>query len=282
MGCLLPLLKDERLKGLLPGLVIKSGEISLREGEFACCGGKGIQIDPKSKGATRCDLQGRLVRVNQLAERFLASGEKNLESFLGKAAQEKYFGPAFVRLKRQLESPELKSLAFFRRSSEHHLPSPLLSLAMAAAWRLGYKIHWLNGLKCTKPENLLPDPKKITGAQPWVIFVAGVDKLWEPDAAFEFESVVSFCYRSQVPLWVEFLHKEPVTQVKASTARVGASAFSRRVKELKEKAPYSWLGDDIRYKLFALVEGISDPLNQNPSVSPARGIYPGNFSHRPK
>ena len=240
--CTLRSLANPMLKGLLLGLETKDGVLDLNARMFPCCKGVGEHFQVERDAVVRCDLRHRLVQVRDLL-----------------IAHEKTWGGQGHRSPRAV-GPETEARLLLEASDTlkgyrsqahvHHgtleTPSVLWSLALACAWRFGATVV-VRTLTRRDGPSFYPERAALTGQAPLVFFIEQVGRLWEPKVANEFEALVSFAYKSNSYLWVEFARESREQGEPAASAAPGGptlstkSQFSRRIGALKDKRPEEYL-----------------------------------------
>jgi hypothetical protein len=206
----------------------------------------------------RCSLKERLYRLKLLAGLFATTWGDHQSPVVGKDQKSHHFHPVLpreiessilnrllkVRDHRPLE--ECRGLAKIRQEKEES-PSFLWGVAAAAIWRYGLHVHMVT-LGKSLP---LPDHDGLKKLQ--LILVEGVDRLWDPRQADDFEQVIALGDRGQLPVWIEIGGVEGGNKLPVGRR----TAMRQRVEKLKQADPLSWLGPSARSRLPFLTEGIS-------------------------
>jgi hypothetical protein len=248
--CLLSCLENPRLSGVLVGLDLTGDLARPIAKDFICC--SGTALFPCGDGSIyRCDLLKRLKAVQELLQIFEATWGRHLV-------------PTLLSL--QLTSEHLQWLSDFasgrvhkgrclQANRERSQPGVLWAIALAAAWRFGLRTHVVT-LGTTRPGGYFPKEPSADDQRKQIYLIERVDKLWVPERAFDFETLVGWCDRAGVPLWVEILREEKKPTRAGAEAALGGQ-FSRKIADLKNKPALSWLQRDCISRLNAITDGIS-------------------------
>lgn len=278
-SCVLAMLGQERLRGALPGLVLTDDGPVPAPGQLSCCGGRGIRFDADVSEAKRCDVRRRIERVRKLmyALRVVSEGKRDL-------AQEAASCDAV-----HLNAAVRRFAATARRDCDRGLAIPigpeavqpdgkrsvsLWALAAAGIWRFGLDVQVLVLGRQSKGNF----PAFLTGAQaPQILMVEGVDRLWDPLLADEFEALVGYAYKSMLPLWIELVVRtgkgasdpasgEGAKSSVASRPGLTAHAWKKRLQSLRSQPPLHWLEADARSKLPDLCDGVRPFIAETPKA----------------
>lgn len=261
-NCVLPLLSDPRLGGVLPGLRAVAGGFEFAEGAFQCCAGTGLRADPS--GARRsCELRARMRRLSVLASRY----EQSQCRVEGGGCP--WPGPALEPAPRFLRAA-LERLAAIVQGQSHkglmyQLPAKgaarysLWTVALMATWRFGFDVRILD-LRDAQALQVLTSGSNTSAAvdaPPVLVLVDQAGQLWDQQHADRFELAVGLAYRSRLPLWIAW---QALTETPASaqggttpTKHVG-QALAARLARIKARAPMSWVDAATRRKLVDICE----------------------------
>lgn len=248
-SCLLKCLENPRFSGILTGLDL-AGDVAMPiPKEFKCCSGSALRLAADSS-VVRCGLTQRLQTVQELLRNFEANwGRQWLPAVHGLP-----LATGHVQwLANYTAGHDLKGRCL-EGLREPPRPGAVWAVALAAAWRFGLRAHVVT-MGATKPAGFFPKEPKPDDQRRLVFFVERVDKLWVPERAFDFETLVSWCDRSAVPLWIEVLSDEKKADRHQAPSHGLASQFSRKIEDLKNKAPFSWLQRDCASRLDAVTDG---------------------------
>ncbi|MEZ4743888.1 MAG: hypothetical protein R3B45_15825 [Bdellovibrionota bacterium] len=133
--------------------------------------------------------------------------------------------------------------------------SALWTLAFAATWRFAMRVHIVNFARC-KPQDLLPEEPTSGDYSKLIFLVEGVDKLWMPEKAFQYETIVSWCERAQVPLWSEFLMNDLNNGTSEKPLFFKKSSFETKIAAKKNLPPLRWLAPDCLSRLGDVASGV--------------------------
>ena len=280
--CLLSSLAHPRLGGVLPGLALVEGRLEPRPTHFSCCGGRGLRLSPDATTTYSCNMGERLHETRRIAQ-LLANlsgtdlaaslpGEMRpslglplaLESLhlIAKAASKRGLGwiesppaqaPDSLSLKSGAQSGAPSGSGSRPQASSLH-PS-MWSIALAAAWRFGLKVHIIQ-LQGTPSADLLPAQDK---AAPDLICIARAGSFWDPHTVERFETLINYAYGALIPVFLQILvvGKPPAPRVKAY-GKVEA-LVAQRLAAARAKAPLAWLPPTCLGKLLTVTSGLSAP-----------------------
>jgi hypothetical protein len=223
------------LKGLAIGLEFAEGFPELNPKVFSCCHGSGERLSELRQAVLRCTVHERLGRVRGLMGLY--------ERIWGRHGFRPPYsvGPDQEALMLSEVSDSLKGHGpqAHIHSGIVNTPSQLWARAILATWRFGAEPWFIN---LTKPHGASPYPPQrlLSSGRPLAVFVEGVTQLWEPKLANEFEGLVSFVYKSNSYLWVEFT-SEPQLPNAAPVATDAKRAFQNKIAGLRRKPPLECL-----------------------------------------
>ena len=290
--CLLSSLAHPRLGGVLLGLALVEGRLEPRPTHFSCCGGRGLRLSPDAATTYSCKMGERLHETRRIAQLLASSSGSDLAAAL----------PAEMRLslglpqaleslhliaksasKRGLawiESPPAQAAdsANLHSGAQSGAPSgselrpqatsaypSIWSIALAAAWRFGFKVHFVQ-LHGSPSVDLLPSQDK---AAPDLICIARASSFWDPHTAERFETLINYAYGALIPVFlqIQVIGKPPAPRVKAY-GKVEA-LVAQRLAAARAKAPLAWLGPACLGKLLTVTSGLSAPPNvAQPTAAP--------------
>ncbi len=238
------MLSSQGLAGL-PGLsVSRDGEIGLDKKIFTCCAGTGMREDPKTGATNACSLLKRLNLIKDLASELGEPLLPELKRGVGNQAFK-------VRIAEIAAKRSAKGL--FGRVDDARSGPSVWAMATFAAWRFGLIPHVVVIGK-TPPSKILPSPGRKT---PDVLFVGGVDRLWEAPEADALEALVNYAYARLTPLFGELVVRKGAQTPTGVGTR---AAFAQRLKGISARPPLGWIAEASLAKLPAVADGLKDEI----------------------
>lgn len=229
----------------LPGLAIDAdGVIGLDKKIFTCCGGTGFREDLASGVTEACCLLQRLNLVKDLAAELGEPLLPELKRGIGANAFKQRI--ADVAAKRSTRG-------LFGRVDDARTGPSVWAMATFAAWRFGLRPHVVV-IGRTPPGRILPAPAK---KPPDVLFVGGVDRLWEAPEADALEALVNYAYARMTPLFGELVVRKGALAQKGGGTR---AAFDRKLKGIAGRPPLAWIAEASLGKLPAVADGLKDEI----------------------
>lgn len=242
--CLLPMLSSEGLAGL-PGLAVgRDGEIGLDKKIFTCCGGTGLREDLAAGVTEACGLLKRLNVVKDLA---VELGDPLLPEL------KRGIGPGAFKQRIAEIAAKRSTKGLFGRVDDARSGPSVWAMATFAAWRFGLLPHVVL-IGRTAPSKILPAPGK---KPPDVLFVGGVDRLWEAPEADALEALVNYAYARMTPLFGELVVRKGAEAQKGAGTR---AAFDRKLKGISARPPLAWIAEASLAKLPAVADGLKDEI----------------------
>ena len=277
-GCLLAQLSDPRYPGVLPGLELTSEALVASANFFTCCAGSGLRLDAAATVTVACHMSQRLRLARKVYQTWLrqdgdgaatAWRQMALDSPHLLACRQRLADIAASRARRGLgwnkRLPEAangvaqSTVAVRGAARQAEANTQLLSawsVAMTAAWRFGLKPHVVI-LGRTPAGEVLPP---VSDGAPNLICVGGVDGLWEPHVAEQFETLIGYAYSSLVPMFAELLprqHQQPPSNGSEKAYGNTKDFFAQRLAGLKARSPLAWLEPACVDKLAAVTDGLA-------------------------
>lgn len=252
--CVLSILKDPRLGGVLPGLLAVADGFELAQGAFQCCDGSGLRAT--SSGArVSCDLRARMRRLSILASRYHQKYCRvdNGSSWPGPVLEPapRFLRATLERLAAIAKGDSAKGLMYQLPVKDAHRYS-LWSVALMATWRFGFDVRILD-LADTSALNDLNSSDRGVEA-PSIVLIDQAGQLWDQQRADRFELAVGLAYRAAIPLWIAWQASSNTGPSAPTTTSHVGQAFAARLTRIKTKAPLEWLDASTRSKLHAVCE----------------------------
>ena len=280
-NCLLAQLSDPRYPGVLPGLELRPEALVASANFFTCCSGSGLRLDAKATVTVACHMSQRLRLARQVYQTWVrqdgdgaatAWRQMALDSPHMVACRQRLSDIAASRSRRGLgwnkhlpqatkgvAKSTATAMASVGGASQQAGTSPQLlsawSVGMTAAWRFGIKPHVVI-LGRTPAGEVLPP---VSDGAPNLLCVGGVDGLWEPHVAEQFETLIGYAYSSLVPMFVELLPRQQQQPPDRGEKAYGNTKdfFDRRLAGLKARSPLAWLEPSSVDKLTAVTDGLA-------------------------
>lgn len=205
--CQLASLTDQNINSPFVGLTQNELRIELKPSYFNCCNGEGRRLTPAGE-VQICKLHAHLRRLQEILNLFLARWGTEHRGFM----------------RGMVTSGDLKRLAAGQTqgriivSQGRSTPSYLWLVAITAAWRFGLDVHFISLMLGSDKENLLPSHPCSA------VFVENLRSPWQPENAFDCETVISYCYNTNTPLWFDFVGDETDTET-------GGDAVTMRIRQ---------------------------------------------------
>jgi hypothetical protein len=248
--CAIRYLENPRLSGVLIGVDL-TGEIArLNPSDFSCCSGTGLNLQADGS-VYRCDLIKRLQAVQGILATFELVWGRPLVASL----QTLQLTSEHTQWLADFAAGRVQKGRCLQASRDRSQPGVLWAIALAGAWRFGLRTHVVT-MGSTRPGGYFPKEPACDDQRKLIYLIERVDKLWTPERAFDFETLVGWCDRAETPLWLEVLVEEKkVVRAGAETARAGQ--YSRKIADLKNKPALSWLQRDCASRLSAVTDGVA-------------------------
>lgn len=258
-SCLLTALIEARLSGVAPGLMAGDGGLDLDLTLLSCCGGSGQFWSEASRRGLEavqiCDLQPRIRMLGDLLREFFqrplvptsshASGQdqaSEIKSILNPDG--KRFSSALARLKAVAQGEQQRGMLFGGMHAQDNRRNELLlmSVAVAAIWRFGLKVHWLD---LRQPGTLLIETPKAAVKRRTLLCAVGVGRLWDPNRREALQIALRLAEQAGWPLWLCLEADSTATKPGASPAALGTKvgrhvgkALAARVAALRGLDPW--------------------------------------------
>ena len=277
-SCLLAQLSDPRYPGVLPGLELTPEAMVASANFFTCCSGSGLRLDAAATVTVACHMSQRLRLARQVYQTWArrdgdgaatAWRSMALDSQQMVACRQRLADIAASRARRGLgwnkrppaaaADSVVQSTAAVKAATKQAAASSQLlsawSVAMTAAWRFGLKPHVVI-LGQTPAGEVLPPAGE---EAPKLLCVGGVDGLWEPHAAEQFETLIGYAYSSLIPMFVELLPRQQQQIPVRSEKSYGNTKdfFAQRLAGLKARSPLAWIEPSCIDKLTAVTDGLA-------------------------
>lgn len=251
--CGLGTLADERLPGVLPGLVVQGGWLEVDPKAFPCCQGTGSRLMAQAEVTVRCELSVRLRAVRTLYRRAAEQNAKMVAE-MEDPLFHKVATSTLKRLRAIAKGETNRGLAFVAEADAGPAVS-VWALALASAWRFGLRPHVVTLGRGPVAGDLFP---KESGDGRTVLFVGGVSALWDATQADSLDALVGYAYRTLTPLFVELKLASAAPPSRAFGAGPSStrSGFRARLAGVKSRSPLSWLTPECAAKIPDVVEGL--------------------------
>lgn len=233
--CVLRSLENPTLNGVLLGLEVRDNELHFQPEFFPCCQGAAERFDSRANAVIRCDLKVRFKAARDLLVQYFRiwGGDPSSAPHLITSEQSaRIIGLVSDAMKGNRPQGTMVK-------GKPGKPGDLWSMALAAAWRFGVTVHMANFHK-TPRHDLIPRPP-LDHKGPLLILVEQITELWKPDEAMHLEALISFAYKTNSLLWLEFTGTIPQPKRAGDQPLKSRDFFQRKVSDLKSKSPLSYL-----------------------------------------
>ncbi len=235
--CLLPELSNHKARSPFMGLTRSETQATADHTWFNCCAGTGQQTTPA--GIKLCPLAQHLTKLQTLLDlyqRGWGTGHKQfLYAVLSKIDLQKL---AALNEGAQVSGRLLTS-------TNTTTPGTLWPLAVAAAWRFNFPVHFIT-LHTASKDNLLPS-RHLPNT---LILVENHLPPWHPDTMLDCEVIVNYCYNTTTPLWFDFVRSKAPPTPTAANAML--ASLRQRVARLRRGSPLPYFSPEGRAKLRAM------------------------------
>ena len=258
--CILRTFANPNFSGVMPGARFDASSGELTALDMPCCNGLGVcLVDEAGRGTmVRCGLMGRVSSTKEVLSKYTTRWDiatLPVESRASTNTQQLILQRLALSMNTgSNDTKKHKGLGFTTEGSDS---GAVWWAAVAAAWRFGFKVHIID-LDEARRGPILPTKTWQLDRRPGAIFVDRVVGLWDPGLAQEFETLVGFCSRAEVPLWLSRIDASKISKGNGTEGapppekKAGLStrtAFSRRINASRNKSWDSWLRSDVRDKL---------------------------------
>lgn len=265
-ACFIEQLTQSTDGDLLPGLDVVKKEQSTGTGftealevspaAVTCCSGTGIFVDAKMNIAQRCELTRRQSLVAAIVAQYRVAWKEQFGSIPPRYVPDGHWPDIHKRLAPLVRQGPAATHATTPGLIDIHDPRPLprphwfWAAALASAWRFGLPtavVSFGHTASESAWRHLLPHPPK-------VIFIEHIDRLWMPDRAYAFESLISYADLHGSQLWCDLMWRRKTTDESAGSgeAKPLAQAFRDRMAKHHLRDPLSFLSPDSHSKLMSM------------------------------
>jgi hypothetical protein len=270
--CILKKLQSAAIRAPLPGLVVHPTGLQLVDKHFTCCAGKGVVHDVKADETAFCSLNKRMALVAALSRQAYARSNTESELLAQAAAT-----PITKEITQTLD-------AIANAQGKHGLVisagEPGMNLrvayavALAAVWRFDIRAVVVELGQQASLENFVLSLNPNNQRQPEVVVVAGIGRLWETQRLEQLDIVIGAAHRGRMPLFACLEPFEVAADIEIN-AGFKRSVVKNRIKQLKNKHPFSFLSPGVKNQLAAVCDGSKDsgapkkmPTKENRPLSP--------------
>jgi hypothetical protein len=246
----------------------QAGDFMLDPADFPCCDARGVCFGRHGQAATQpCGLLSRLAIVRSYARQiFKSCGQETLARVMQMTNRQlKFAVPFFVSVDRAT-LPE----AEFRYSESVNAEAESLAVGMLAAWHFNHAVELISFRKGVFQEKL-PGDAFLKFKKDRLIIIDHVERLWDADIRRFFSTLVDYCHRFQVRMWIDF----PVTPEQSAAVKRGArlpAAVARKLQNSKPVSPLSQMDASTRSKLNSMLGSRYLDLNQARGVATAESF----------
>jgi|GEM_PF-2328409 len=227
----------------------ESGDFCLSKDDFRCCDARGVCFGAYDQAATQpCGLLARLATVRSYARQIhSACGQETLARVMQMThGQLKFASPYFEAV-----DPALLPEADFRYSESAIAEAESLAVGMLGAWHHSHAVELISFRKGVFQERL-PGEDFLRLKRNRLIVVDHVERLWDADVRRFFSTVIDYCHRFQIRLWIDF----PIVASQNGLAKKGGrlpAAVARKLQNAKPASPLSQMDSSTRSKLHAML-----------------------------
>jgi hypothetical protein len=246
------------MRAPLPGLIVHPTGIELVQKHLTCCGGKGVMHDQATDRTEFCSLSKRMGLVAALAQQICRRGVVTGQPDLLAQAAGTPITPEVTHIFLQAKDNKLKQGLGLSAGEGAKNIQVAYALALAAIWRFDIRAVVVELGHNASLDSFVLSLNQQNDRQPELVIIAGIGRLWETVRIEHFEIVIAAAYRGRLPV---FACLEPFTDGKlATTANAGfrQSIVKNRIKNLREKHPFSFLSPGMRNQLASICSGVEE------------------------
>ncbi len=251
--CILKKLQSAAIRASLPGLIVHPTGLQLVEKHFACCAGKGVMHDTKADRTSFCSLNKRMSLVAALSRQAYARGNTETDLLAQSAATP--ITKEITKCLNDIANGNGKQGLVIGAAEAGMNLRVAYAVALAAVWRFDIRAVVVELGQQASLEHFVLSLNPSNERQPEVVIVAGIGRLWEAQRLEQLDIVIGAAHRGRLPLFACLEPFEIVSDVEV-TAGFKRSVVKNRIRQLKNKHPFSFLAPGVKKQLAAVCIGI--------------------------